>query len=136
MLRADETEAEPDDLLAAARTAALELSDRLVPTADDAVEKDRLERAPVETVEGNEEAAGDVGAAVPSRLFSPLPFFPLLLKKRKRKQSITWSRRRLRGTQFAVAFRLIFSIASTELKSRRAAGTSDTSSWKSGRSNF
>jgi hypothetical protein len=62
---------EPDDLLAAARTAALESSDRLVPTADDAVEKDRSERAPVETVQGNKAAARDAGAAGRSRLFSP-----------------------------------------------------------------
>lgn len=61
---------EPDD--AAARTAALESSDRLVPTADDAVEKDRSERTPMETVQGNEAAARDAGAAGRSRLFSPV----------------------------------------------------------------
>ena len=48
MLRADETESEPDDLLAADRMTALESSEWLVPTANDAVEKVRLEGAPVE----------------------------------------------------------------------------------------
>ena len=81
MLRADETDTEPDDLL--------------VPTADDAVEKDRLERAPVE---GNEAGAGDAGAAGRSRLFPPAPFLTLLLKQRKRKQAIAWSKRRRRGS--------------------------------------
>jgi hypothetical protein len=98
MRRADETETEPDDLPAAARTAALESSDRVVPTADDAVEKDRLERAPVEPVEGNEAGAGDAGAAGRSRLFPPLPFLTLLLKQRKRKQAIARSKRRRRGS--------------------------------------
>jgi len=82
MLRADETDTEPDDLL--------------VPTADDAVEKDKLERAPVE---GNEAGAGDAGAAGRSRLFPPLPFLTSLLKQqRKRKQAIAWSKRRRRGS--------------------------------------
>jgi hypothetical protein len=48
MLRADETESEPDDLLAVGRMTALESSEWLVPTTNDAVEKVRLEGAPVE----------------------------------------------------------------------------------------
>nr|CAB3450533.1 unnamed protein product [Digitaria exilis]CAB3505120.1 unnamed protein product [Digitaria exilis] len=86
MLRADETETEPDDLLAAAaRAAALESSDR-------------LERAPVE---GNEAAAGDAGASAPSRLFSPLPFLTLLGKRRNRKQPMAWRKKRGGGAQLS-----------------------------------
>jgi hypothetical protein len=84
MLRADDTEAEPDDLVASGRMTALESSEWLVTTADDAVEKVRLDGAPVETVDRNEAAAGDVGAVDPSRRFSPLPLLVLLpLKQRK-----------------------------------------------------
>ena len=91
MLRADETESEPDDLLAADRMTALESSEWLVPTADDAVEKKvRLEGAPVETVDGNEAAAGD---ADPSRRFSPVPLSVLLLlKQRKQDIASSWSK--------------------------------------------
>ena len=58
-----------------------------MPTADDAVEKVRLEGAPVETVDGNEAVAGDAGAA---RRFSPVPLLVSLLLK-QRKQDIAWS---------------------------------------------
>jgi hypothetical protein len=90
MLRADDTEAEPDDLVASGRMTALESSEWLVTTADDAVEKVRLDGAPVETVDGNEAAAGDAGAVDPSRRFSPLPLL-VLQPLKQRKQDIAWS---------------------------------------------
>jgi hypothetical protein len=110
MLRADDTETEPDDLLAAGSMTALESSEWLVPTADDAVEKVRLEGAPVETVDGNEAAAGDAGAA---RRFSPAPLSVSLLLK-QRKQDIAWSwSKTAAGLSSGWLLVFVFSIAST-----------------------
>lgn len=114
MLRAEDTEAEPDDLLAAGRMAALESSEWLVPTADDAVEKVRLEGAPVETVDGDEAAAGDAPRFSPS--------LPLLVSRllKQRKQDIAWELEQDGGgrrvsARGAFLCRLLFSIASLHL---------------------
>jgi hypothetical protein len=65
---------EPDDLLAAARTAVLESSDRQVSTADDAMEKNRLECVPTERMEGTRWSPGTPALLAALAFFSPLPF--------------------------------------------------------------
>ena len=67
---------EPADLLAATHAVVLMSSDhRLVPTANDAVEKNRLKCAPVEMVEGNEAEWRTIGTPryLLLHFLSPLP---------------------------------------------------------------
>ena len=67
---------EPADLLAATHAVVLmSLDHRLVPTANDAVEKNRLKCAPVEMVEGNEAEWRTIGTPryLLLHFLSPLP---------------------------------------------------------------